>query len=85
MNSDGQWKAVRRQLEAMKEAVTAEIHTYPRPIAGCDAQFNHLLEQHRALLEELARLDAIRHDSAQAIEEFLRGSKCLDAAARGAS
>ena len=25
--------------------VTDEIRDYPRPVAGCDAQFNHLLER----------------------------------------
>ncbi|MEM7668799.1 MAG: hypothetical protein AAF317_06550 [Pseudomonadota bacterium] len=32
-------------------AVKAEIHAYPRPIAGCDAQFNHLLDRRSELLK----------------------------------
>ena len=38
-----------RELERVK----AEIKDYPRPIAGCDAQFNYLLEQRAALEEDL--------------------------------
>ena len=34
--------------------ITEEISAYPRPIAGCDAQFNHLLER-RAELEARLR------------------------------
>ncbi|MEM7177915.1 MAG: hypothetical protein AAGD47_16530 [Pseudomonadota bacterium] len=44
----------RTQLQTELDAVKAEIHTYPRPIAGCDAQFNHLLERRSALLAALA-------------------------------
>ncbi|MGF1447452.1 MAG: hypothetical protein ACFBRM_14815 [Pikeienuella sp.] len=35
--------------------VKAEIHAYPRPIAGCDAQFNHLLARRSELLSALAQ------------------------------
>ncbi len=42
------------RLQAELEAVKAEIHAYPRPIAGCDAQFNHLLERRSALLAALS-------------------------------
>lgn len=34
--------------------IKAEIHDYPRPIAGCDAQFNHLLERRSALVQALS-------------------------------
>ena len=40
----------REELDRVKR----EIGAYPRPIAGCDAQFNHLLER-RAELEEAMR------------------------------
>jgi hypothetical protein len=33
----------RLSLEAARRKVETEITSYPRPIAGCDAQFNHLL------------------------------------------
>ncbi|KMK68822.1 hypothetical protein [Puniceibacterium sp. IMCC21224] len=41
------------QAEAAITAALRQIHTkiaeYPGPIAGCDAQFNHLLESRRRL------------------------------------
>jgi len=30
-------------LNSAKNAILVEINEYPTPIAGCDAQFNHLL------------------------------------------
>ncbi|MEO0821057.1 MAG: hypothetical protein AAF074_11600 [Pseudomonadota bacterium] len=41
-------------LEAELVRIKAEIHAYPGPIAGCDAQFNHLLDRRAALLRRLA-------------------------------
>lgn len=41
-------------LIAELAAVKAEITGYPRPIAGCDAQFNHLLARREKLLSALA-------------------------------
>ena len=32
-------------LKAAQSTLVAEIKAYPTPIAGCDVQFNHLLEQ----------------------------------------
>ena len=84
MNSAMQWEALRRSLEEMKGAVAAEIQAYPRPIAGCDAQFNHLLERRRLLWEELSRLEAARGDRSMGVEAFLRSSTCLDQEAKRA-
>jgi len=33
-----------------------EISTYPTPIAGCDEQFNYLLERYSQVRRALARL-----------------------------
>ena len=79
MSTEIEWEALRRRLEEEKNAVSAEIAAYPRPIAGCDAQFNHLLERRRALWEELSRLEAARGGRAISPEEFLRSSTCLGA------
>jgi hypothetical protein len=78
MTADIEWEALRRRLEEEKRAIAAEIETYPRPIAGCDAQFNHLLERRRALWEELSRLEAARAGRAISPEDFLQNSTCLD-------
>jgi hypothetical protein len=84
MNISLRWEALRSALEAQKTAVAAEIEAYPRPIAGCDAQFNHLLERRRLLWEELSRLEAASREHASGVEEFVRGSTCLDPEAKRA-
>lgn len=45
----------RSRLAAQLEAVKAEIASYPGPVAGCDAQFNHLLEERQRLLDALSQ------------------------------
>lgn len=45
-------------LEAEKRRLYEEIRNYPTPIAGCDQQFNHLLEQQARVVAELNRLRA---------------------------
>lgn len=57
---DARWQAVRDALEARQRALRELINAYPPPIPACDAQFNHLLDQRRALAEELRDLDALR-------------------------
>jgi hypothetical protein len=47
----------RGQLSGARQAVLAEIRDYPAPIAGCDAQFNHLLDLRRRFERALAELD----------------------------
>lgn len=34
-------------LKAARKALSEEIASYPTPISGCDAQFNHLLAERR--------------------------------------
>jgi hypothetical protein len=84
MKPAAQWDGIRRVLDEEKRALSAEIEAYPRPIAGCDAQFNHLLDRRRLLFEELARLEAARADGVTSVEGFLHGSACLDEAAKRA-
>ncbi len=72
MSNTVEWEALRRCLETEKDAVAAEIQAYPRPIAGCDAQFNHLLERRRLLWEELSRLEAARGDRTASVGDFLQ-------------
>ncbi len=45
------------KLRAAKRALNEEISSYPTPISGCDAQFNHLLGQRRRINAALAALD----------------------------
>ena len=39
----------------------AEIHDYPTPVSGCDAQYNHLLAERRRVRRALEALDADVH------------------------
>ncbi len=58
MNKLQTWQAVQDKLETMRAALNQEIASYPAPITGCDAQFNHLLERRSGLNVELGRLGA---------------------------
>ncbi len=44
------------RLEAEKQRLYEEIRSYPTPIAGCDQQFNYLLEQQARVVAELHRV-----------------------------
>ncbi len=49
----------RSELEAARALLNAEISSYPSPVAGCDAQFNHLLAERqrvRAALKSLGEM-----------------------------
>ncbi len=45
-------------LVAARHALNAEISSYPKPISGCDAQFNHLLAERYRLNDALGALSA---------------------------
>lgn len=60
LDFDDQIRAAEAALEAARRRLADEISGYPGPIAGCDAQFNHLLAQRdrvNAALAALARGD----------------------------
>ena len=45
------------ELRSARTAINAEISDYPTPIAGCDAQFNHLLAERQKVIEALRVLE----------------------------
>ena len=45
-------------LEAARRALADEMRAYPSPVAGCDAQFNHLISERRRIADALAALRA---------------------------
>ena len=51
-----EWETHRCRLQAEKARIQQEISSYPTPIAGCDEQFNHLLERRSQVRRELGRL-----------------------------
>jgi hypothetical protein len=44
------------RLEAERQLLYEEIKSYPTPIAGCDQQFNYLLERQARVIAELRSL-----------------------------
>ena len=78
MTDHADWRDVRRHLEGLRDAVAAEIRSSPAPIPACDAQFNHLLERRRSLVQEIARLDEAHRAGDRALAEFVRASPFVD-------
>ncbi|SLN55789.1 hypothetical protein [Ruegeria meonggei] len=48
----------RQELKLAQAALRRDMAEYPTPIAGCDEQFNHLLDQIERVRSALAALDA---------------------------
>ncbi len=76
MSTAAEWSALRAALESLRQSVAEEIHAYPAPIPGCDAQFNRLLELRRLLPEEIERASAAGDGAGTSLEAFLRDSPC---------
>lgn len=51
----------RAALLAAAAELDAEIHGYPTPVSGCDAQYNHLLAERRRVRHALEALDEPVH------------------------
>lgn len=51
--------AARAELTMAKQRLQDEISGYPSPIAGCDAQFNHLLAERQRVLAAIQSLDTV--------------------------
>ncbi|HKI98152.1 MAG TPA: hypothetical protein VKB51_06720 [bacterium] len=83
------WDAITAALLAARARIFAELRNYPPPIAGCDVQFNRLLEQRDAIARELSRWEALRSQWAagavdeEALAAFVRGSAILADNAQG--
>ena len=74
------WRAAKSLLEAEKRRIIAEIRGYPPPIAGCDAQYQHLTERRQLIGRELVRLEAAQSGGATAFDDFIASSAFIDAA-----
>jgi hypothetical protein len=46
----------KQEITARLDAIYGQIKTYPTPIAGCDEQFNYLLEERNRLREMIEQL-----------------------------
>ena len=68
--------ALRAQLDTAKIPLNAEIRAYPVPIAGCDVQYQALLDQRTAISRDLASLNAIA--DANGLADFIESAVSLD-------
>ena len=79
-------RRIREHLQRLKSPIDRQIREYPTPIAGCDAQFNYLLDKRRRLARDLNRLDQIEGgtpaEQRQALDAFVEE---LDHAAEDSS
>ena len=52
--------AAAEKLETVRQLIEAKIRSYPAPVAGCDAQFNHLVGMRGSVCEALSALERPR-------------------------
>jgi hypothetical protein len=57
LSGDAALRAKREALEQERIRLNTEISAYPGPIPGCDAHFNHLLEERARLSDEIFSID----------------------------
>lgn len=57
-NFEDQVRGAIQKLETAQSTLIAEIKNYPTPIAGCDVQFNHLIEERTRIAAALGALKA---------------------------
>ena len=50
-------ESARQLLTIQKERIHELLRNYPTPVAGCDDQFNYLLEERDRIAQELAALE----------------------------
>ncbi len=60
MTPDDCLTVAKAELMLAKQLIEDEIHTYPTPIAGCDAQFNHLIGLRGSISDALRALEGPR-------------------------
>jgi hypothetical protein len=77
------WDRIRTHLVSEKHRIYEEIRNYPRPVAGCDQQFNYLLEERARISADLERMDRACAASLtgsnplELVEAFIRSSSYL--------
>lgn len=57
---EGHVQGAIQKLETARSKLIAEIRNYPTPIAGCDVQFNHLIEERTRISAALGALKTPR-------------------------
>ena len=77
---------IEQVLDARRMRIDDEVKNYPRPITGCDVQFEYALERQAGVRKELQRAAALRdavaqRDFAEVVTVFLSDSAFIDATA----
>ncbi len=78
------WRRIKQHLEAEKQRIFQEIRQYPPPIPACDVQFNGLLAERAAILQELGRVEEILKqtltykDTISLLDEFISASRYVN-------
>ena len=73
---DCKWTALQGHLQDLRKAVQDEIRNYPTPIAGCDQQFNYLLERRDRIAGESSRIsEAIARGDIPLATRIVRSSE----------
>lgn len=75
--AEAAWRALHDQLESRQTRIVETIRDYPPPITGCDAQFDHLLEQRDGISRELKRLKKARERRGP-VEAFIATSNWIE-------
>jgi uncharacterized protein YdcH (DUF465 family) len=76
---DSAWTRLQGHLRVSRDTIQDEIRNYPTPIAGCDQQFNHLLERRDQIDDEISRIDeAILNHQPHVIADLVRSSDNVD-------
>lgn len=84
------WTRIRVELENQRNRINHEIGLYPTPIAGCDQQFNYLLEQRSGISAEYRRLEEAENqslsdeDPLKVLDDFIRSSSTIEKGAGSA-
>lgn len=73
----GPWVELEEHLANARRSILAEIRSYPPPIAGCDQQFNYLLEQRDQIARDLNRLASIARGDGTALLHFIDTCDCI--------
>lgn len=74
------WRRIRDCLESRRAQILDEIREYPKPIPGCDLQFNTLLEERSRVSQELSDLHELTErdcdigEALAAIKSFITSS-----------
>jgi hypothetical protein len=78
------WARIRAHLENQRTHINDQIGRYPTPIAGCDQQFNYLLEQRTGLSAECRRVNKAENlslsaeDPVKVLDDFISSSRTVE-------